>query len=285
MTGLNKTGRPTPSDYNLGRGACYFGAPLDSSTGLPTNFRHLGNCTEFQVSMETETLEHQSSREGLKTTDKEVTLSQKMTLSITLDEINFQNLALFLSGESAELLAASENPTVGGFRYTVGAAFEGGRWYDLIDNDAAGAGSGSGKSGYDLLTASPISFSSGSYTEGTHYELDRVMGRIFVIAGSTLDGATASINVALNASASNLEVVRALTSTSLSGALHFRSENPANNDAVQLFKFHKVTLKAEGDASLIGNEFTTLTLTGVAEKNEAADSLSPTLTIITHANA
>lgn len=283
MTGLNKTGRPTPSDYNLGRGACYFGTPLDASTGLAKSFRHLGNATEFQVSMETETLEHQSSREGLKVTDREVTLSQKMTVTLTLDEINFQNLALFMAGEAESVDASTENPTQGGFVFDPGESWQAGRWYDLVDN--AGGGSPTGKSGYDLAASSPISFSSGSHVEGTAYELDRVMGRIFVIAGGTLAGTTSTITVAAHAGSSELDIVRALTATSLSGALHFRSENPANNDAVQLFKFHKVTLKAEGDASLIGNEFTTLTLTGVVEKNALADPESPTLTIITHANA
>lgn len=275
MPGINTTGKPSPSDYNLGRGAVLFGT-VDPATGKPKEYRHLGHATEFNITIESETLEHQSSREGLKVTDKEVVVSQKASLSVTLDEINFENLALFASGEADSSLA---NPIkTAAVTFTLGEAFKGGRWYDL--RSAAGARC------FDLLAVSPISFGTGSYTENTDYELDRVLGRLFVVDGGALDGATTTVVVAQNASAvATVDRVKALVVSTITGALKFRAENPANNDHVTEYQFHSVNLKAEGDFSLIGDEFTTMQLTGVAERNELADADSPTLTIITHANA
>ena len=80
MPGVNTTGVPNTNDYNLGRGIVYFS--LLDTNGLPTGgYRDLGNAPEFNVSFETETLEHQASRLGLKVTDKEVVISQKCKLS------------------------------------------------------------------------------------------------------------------------------------------------------------------------------------------------------------
>ena len=277
MPGINTTGKPSPSDYSLGRGAVLFGT-VDATTGKPKEYRHLGHATEFNITIESETLEHQSSREGLKVTDKEVVVSQKASLSVTLDEINFENLALFASGEADATLA---NPIkTGSAVFTLGEAFKGGRWYDL--RDASGARC------FDLLTTSPITFASGSYAEGVDYELDRVLGRIFVInrGGAGLDGDTVAITVAQNNNAvATVDRVKALVVSTVTGALKFRAENPANGDHVTEYQFHSVNLKAEGDFALIGDEFTTMQLTGVAERNELADPTSPTLTIITHANA
>jgi hypothetical protein len=275
MPGINTTGKPSPSDYNLGRGAVLFGT-VDATTGKPKEYRHLGHATEFNITVESETLEHQSSREGLKVTDKEVVVSQKASLSITLDEINFDNLALFASGEADSTVA---NPIqTADAVFTLGEAFKGGRWYDL--RSAAGARC------YDLLTLTPVTFASGTYTEGTDYELDRVLGRIFIVKSGGLDGTTVVVTVKQNASAvATVDRVKALVVSTVTGALKFRAENPANNDHVTEYQFHSVNLKAEGDFSLIGDEFTTMQLTGVAERNEKADADSPTLTIITHANA
>lgn len=291
MAGSNPTGKANTDDYNVGRGKVYF-APLDAN-GIPQGYRFLGNAPEFSISMETETLEHQASTGGLKVVDKEVVISQKVNLSLSLDEISFENMALFFSGTSTTFdnsAAASATPVSGANNLVVD---EQGRWFDIY---TTGSGvpttNSSGVRLYDIGAVTITGGASGTTPAvlGTDYELDSKMGRVFVIDGSTVLTVADSphnLSVAQNAgAATSVDEVRALTQTSVKGALKFISENPADADVQTEFQFHQVSLKAEGDFGLISDEFTTMSLTGVAERNETGgDANSPTLTVRTHANA
>lgn len=279
MAGPNTTGKPRTEDYNLGRGAIYFSELVNS---LPVIYRHLGNAPEFNLSIEVETLEHTSSLEGLASVDKEVILSQKLTLAVTLDELSNENLALLFSGAKA----THTNVAVAGFtiRTLIPNAYLQVNTYYEIKNSA-------GERAYDVRTADlALATSAGSpvaLVAGTDYELDETQGMIFIkdtsvittaIAGGGSNGNITAVLTA-NAGANAVSEVRGLTQTNVRGALKFVSKNPANNDKQTEYQFHQVSLKAEGDFSLIGNEFTTMSFTGVAEKNLTADALSPTLTV------
>jgi hypothetical protein len=68
----------------------------------------LGNCPKFSFTPEIETLEHFSSREGVKTRDKKVVISQKASLSLELDEITVENLELALLGDTTGATGSRE---------------------------------------------------------------------------------------------------------------------------------------------------------------------------------
>ena len=282
--GLNTTGLPNTADYNLGRGIIYVSTLLN---GLPdaSGWRDLGNAPEFSVSNEVETLEHQSSRQGLKITDKEVTISQKINLAFTLDEINFQNLALLFSGTA--LSEPTVNPAIAGFGpidQTTAVVL--GRHYDITS--LAGQ---TGVRAYDIATANlTLNETSGApvlMVEGTDYTVDEKNGRVFILstAVNIVAGEPFSVTLAADAGAENVDEVRALTQTTVTVALKFISENPANNDQQTEYKFHQVGLKAEGDFALIGDEFTTMGFTAVAESQPLADADSPVLTVRRHLNS
>lgn len=283
MPGPNITGKPQTKDYLLGRGVCYFAA-INATTGLPEAYRDLGNAPEFNLSVEVETLEHQSSRGGLKVTDKEVTISQKVNVSLTLDEINFENLAVFMSGSTAGTsdtdTAGHDNPTHSGVterELIAPGEVVLGRWYELRD--------ASGNRCYDIdktnLTVKDESAT--TYSEGTDYTVNEEMGMILLeVGGSVATGGSDGVDFALAADASADEYipeVKALTTTSISGALKFIGENPADNDSAYEVQIHQISLKADGDFGLISDEYTQMTFTGVAERNELADADSPTMTI------
>jgi hypothetical protein len=278
MPGLNTTGQANTDDYNVGRGKVYL-ATLDSN-GIPQGYRFLGNAPEFNISMEAETLTHQSSTGGLKVTDKEVLISQTVNLSLTLDEINFQNMALFFSGATASY--ANSGAVAG----VVGVAnllvSEQGRWYDLYKS--VGGAPTSNSNDDRIYDIGALTVEGGTAVEGTDYEVDLVMGRIFVIEGSSVLAVSVTPYDVVVAAQGNADAavaeVRALTQSSVTGALKFVSENPAAGDKQTEFQFHSVSLKAEGDFGLISDEFTTMGLTGVAESNvTAGGASSPTLTI------
>ena len=277
MAGPNVTGKPKTEDYNLGRGIVYF-ASLDANK-KPASYRDLGNAPEFNITVEVETLEHQSSRGGLKVTDKEVTISQDVSVSFQLDEINHENLASFFSGEKA----VHTNPATIGFvefAWIAPGTVDKVRWYDLVDS--------AGERLYDVtpanLTLKSTNGTPVTLVLATDYEVDTEMGRIFLLdsteVGVIISGAEGiDLTCAATAVAKDVDEVRALTKTNVLGALKFIGENPAASDVQTEYQFHQVSLKADGDLALIADEFTVLGFTATAERNISADPDSPTLTI------
>lgn len=96
-------------NYVFGRGKLY----IDefNAAGNPTGERFLGNCPGFNLTVESEQFEHQSSTSGLSTTDLTVTLSVDFSAEITIDDIQAENLALFLGG-SVSTIAQANTPVV-----------------------------------------------------------------------------------------------------------------------------------------------------------------------------
>lgn len=284
MPGQNPAGTHTTDDYSLGRGKAFF-ASLDAND-LPIEYRDLGNVVELNISVEKEELDHQASREGLKVIDKTVVLSQKVTISsLVMDELNFENIAFFFSGSaSAEANAGQTGVPTPSNNLTVVTQ---GRWYDLYE-DATGKPTtdSQGKRIYDIGAVTIQSAEGTASVLTTDYLVDSVMGRIFVVDGGNMDAGDYDITIAANASsAATVDVMKALTGSATEGALKFISENPASGDHQYEWQFHKTKLSAEGDVPLIGDEWTTLTVSGTAEQNAIADPDSPTLTVTTHENA
>jgi len=276
MAGPNTTGLPQTEDYVLGRGIIYF-ASINTSTGLPDadGWRDLGNAPEMAVSIEVETLEHQSSRGGLKVVDKEVVVSQKANVTFALDEINHENLSLFFSGAKA----AHTNVAIAGFtQFEMVSAVKLGRWYDIVNS--------AGERAYDIETGDLAAENGDDATalvENTDYVLDLEMGMIQIksTASNIADGEALDITLTAEATAGAVNEVRGLTQTNVIGALKFVGINPANNNKKEEHLIQKVQLKADGDFSLISDEFTQMSFTAAAESNTLADPLAPIVRIRT----
>jgi hypothetical protein len=274
----NLTGLPNTGDYTLGRGIVYESS-INTSTEKPdaNGWRDLGNATEFNVSLETEKLEHKSSRAGLQVIDKEVVLSQKMTINFSLDELNDENVAAFLSG----VTASHTNPAIAGFTVTVlSASVVLGRHYDIVNT--------SGERAYDLETGDVLlEKTTGPVTlvEGTDYTIDLKMGRVFMLSTATniSAGDSLQVTVTAEATASPVEEVRGMTQGNLVRAVKFISENPANSNKQREYQFHKVTLASEGDLALIGDEYAIMAFSGTVESSTLADADAPFVRIRDHA--
>lgn len=268
MPGPNTSGVPDTNDYLLGRGIVYASVLVN---GLPTSWRDLGNCPDFSLNVEKETLEHQSSRSGLKITDKEVVLSQSAGYSFQLDEINNENMALFFSGNKA----THTNPAVAGVADIVlTSSAELGFWYDLVD--------GTGERLYDVTAGNLTVEADPSGTPvtlvlDTDYELDAEMGRIRLKADAVniADGDELGFDYTADAGATAaVDQVNALTQTSVTIALKFIGENPADNGSRYEVQIQKTAILAEGDFALISDDWTTMTFTGSAERNDAYSEAS-----------
>ncbi len=274
MSQLNTANTSNPDFYNLGRGRLYF-ATL--SSGLPTYWQDLGNCPNLTLNSEEETIEHKSSRSGLATVDKKLTLSRETSINFDLDEISFDNLARWFSGDAT---ASAETSTA---TYTDEAIFGTGsrlvnyeleRWYDI--RDAANARI------YYLnlfdsytITQSP----SNDLVKGQDYEIEEEAGMLKFLAGGDVSAGTTAIELTSTGTDVNIDKVEAFTQGSVTGALKFVAVNPANSDDVREFLFHQVTLASDGDLGLISDEFGTMSFAGTVERNEIADSDSPFCTV------
>ena len=82
--------------YTLGRGILSIGEW--SGETPPGVYTDLGNAPSIEVEVTEETLDHYSSREGLKLKDKKVVLETGYTVTFDLDEVSMNNLKIFLKG-------------------------------------------------------------------------------------------------------------------------------------------------------------------------------------------
>ncbi len=85
---------PSTGNYYLGKGILKFNR-LDAD-GLPEGLRDLGNAPNFTITPVLETLDHFSSRTGIKTKDLSVDTMVGATVKFTLEEYDKDNLALAL---------------------------------------------------------------------------------------------------------------------------------------------------------------------------------------------
>jgi len=85
-----------PLQYYIGKGVVSF-TPYTTGTTLGTK-RDLGNVPEFELTPEIETLDHFSSRTGVRTKDRSIVLSKAMTVRIVMEEWTPENLAMALLG-------------------------------------------------------------------------------------------------------------------------------------------------------------------------------------------
>jgi hypothetical protein len=95
---------PNVENLQVGKGIVSFWKDGDA------DYRDLGNVTSMVLTPEVETLEHFSSRTGIKTRDRLITIQQKATVKLVMEEITASNLAMMVYGAVDE--AAVGGPTV-----------------------------------------------------------------------------------------------------------------------------------------------------------------------------
>ena len=88
-------------NLTLGKGELHFAKFTDNLTRIPGGLRFLGNCPEFNMTVETESLDHYSSTGGIRVKDDSVTLEINTTGTISCDDADPKNVALFFLGSEA----------------------------------------------------------------------------------------------------------------------------------------------------------------------------------------
>jgi len=223
----------------LGRGKLYFDR-FATGTQTKTGERYLGSTPAFSVSAETQELDHFSSEEGLQVKDESVTLRIDYSATLTVENIDQENLALFFFGtaENATISAATAQEdtftAIPGLFFQLGATPTKPEGVENVSNVVVtGAG------------GTP------TYVAGTDYVADLDEGFIEIVRGGGISSGTA-IEVTYDVAAQTQE--RVISGSQLiQGALRFRSRNGVGGQ--RNFYMPKVTLRPNGEFALKGEEW------------------------------
>lgn len=232
------------NEYAIPRGRVYF--DRFDAAGLPTGEIALGNCPGFTFTADTEKAEHFSSETGLSEKDAALIVRVNRTGSLTCDNFSTDNLALFVSG-STETQTQSAG-AVADEPHTVTP----GRIYQLGTSNTAPAG-------VRNVSAVTVKSADGltTYVLGTDYALDLDMGRLQILATSTIPVAT-PIEVSYTTTAKSWTRVKSGATAEVSGSLRVVADNASGTNRDWFMP--KVTLTPSGDLPVIqeGTDFTTM---------------------------
>ncbi len=105
--------------YTIGKGVGFFN-PINAGTGLAEGFQDLGNISNFGFSVDTEKLEHYSSRGGLKAKDLSIISQISPKFTFTADEMNPENMARFMLGNVESVTQAASSGVTEEFTVNAG---------------------------------------------------------------------------------------------------------------------------------------------------------------------
>lgn len=224
-------------NYVLGRGELFF-APYAPGTQNPGGERYFGNTPEFNLTAETEQLDHYSADRGIKERDDQITLQVNYSGSLITDNISAKNVALFFFGEASVVSQGSETATEETFTNVEKGAF-----YQLGMDASSPTG---------VRRVSSVVVTNGAattYVAGTDYIADLTLGRIEVLETGSI-GST--MEVTYNVAATTWERVISGNSP-IEGAMRFIGYNAAGEQAD--FYMPRVKLMPNGDYALKGDDW------------------------------
>lgn len=232
-------------NYVLGRGEVHFAKFLDG-TETPEGYRWLGNVSEFNLTFESEMLDHYASYKGIREKDASVDLQVNRTGTMKTDNINPDNIALFFFGSTSPISATSGTATAEAI-----ADAKPGRIYQL----GASQGNPTGRKKLVFPGASGTLFAVKKgvtvFTAGTDYTLDADLGLLEILEGGAIvDGDDLTVDYSWLASTRT----RIISGTSsIEGSLKFISRNPNGKNNEYLLP--KVKVSPNGDYGLIGEQW------------------------------
>lgn len=248
------------NNYTLGRGKVYLARYLNG-VALPA-FRYIGNTPEFNLTIESEELDHYSSDEGIREKDDSVPLEVNRTGSLITDEIAPDNVALFFFGEASTVTQATVASATETF-----TSIEAGRSYKLGVTPSNPAGYfGIAAAGFSVdLNPGP-----GALAATTDYVMDFDNGFITFVADSAVavDGEDIDVTYAVAASTRSRVISG---SEPVEAALRYITKNPKGPDVHFFMPYIKLT--PNGDFALKGDEWQQLPLSLEILKPDAGEAI------------
>lgn len=246
--------------YVLGKGRLYFNQFL-AGANIGTGERYLGNSPTLTVSVSSDTLDHIDADQGLNVKDESIKISDDMTLSIDLDSISAENVAMWYGGEIERTAVAAATAVVEP-DFTANR----GRWVQLGTNEDMPAGTrmvtnvtistvtpGTLPEDPDVVTAlTPTQMEANT-------EIDLNLARIYIEpdAAQIPDGATLRVTYDQVAIQPVTIIGRG---DEIRGELRFIADNPKGDNKDQFWPYVKLT--ANGDYALKGDDWQTMSFSG-----------------------
>lgn len=228
-------------NYTLGRGKVYF-SRFKSGTQVPEGFNYIGNTPEFNLTIESENLDHYSSDAGIREKDDSVPLEVSRTGSFTTDDIQPDNVALFFFGEKSTVTQAIVASAPETFTDVVL-----GRAYKLGITDSNPTGyMGINATGFGIVVdATPL-------VEDTDYTVDLANGIVTLLETATnvVNGDDMVVTYAVAGSTRDRVISG---STPVEGAMMYVANNPKGANFNYYLPYVKIT--PNGDYALKGDEW------------------------------
>ena len=231
--------------YKLGRGKIFFDK-FAPGTKIRTGELYLGNTPEFNLSAESETLDHFYSDEGVRVKDDSVVLQTNRTATVVTDNISKDNIALWFNGTKSTV---TQTATPVADELVSSGSIIKEAYYQL--------GTSLNKAGIRGCTAVTISAgaSAGAATPlvlNTDYTLDAALGRIQILPGATVT-ATHNLYADFTPTANTREQITVTSGATVDGALRFVAVNPKGENVDYYMPY--VTLSPNGDFALKGDDW------------------------------
>lgn len=232
------------NNYTLGRGKVHV-ARYDDNGNPTAGYRYIGNTPEFSLNIESETLDHFSSDEGIREKDDSVPLQVNRTGSMVTDNIDPRNVALFFFGEESTVTQATVAINTGSpeqFDVTeLGQSFKLG----VTTNNPTG---------YFGIATVGFAITDGTtpLVAGTDYEMDFDNGILTLLDTSTLAIVGATLDVTYSVAATTRSRVIS-GSEPVECSILYTTKNPKGADCIYFFPYVKLT--PNGDYALKGDEW------------------------------
>lgn len=228
-------------NYTLGKGRVYFDAFVQGTLN-PQGERYFGDTMEFNVTSESESLEHFDNDAGIRVKDASVLLELSRTGTLITENISPENLALFFLGSSATLTQSAVtaqntefNTVKKGYYYQMGATTAKPEGVRKVTNVVV----------KNKTTPATV------YVLNTDYTVDLDLARVHVLESGSITEA-AGIRIEFDIAAASFTRIVTAADAEIKGVLRYISTNPQGEKFDYFFPY--VSLKPNGDFALKSGE-------------------------------
>lgn len=244
--------------YVLGRGRVFFDA-FASGTQTLTGERYFGNTPSFSLTAEPNSLDHFDADGGIKVKDDTALLELIRNGQFVTDNIDPENVALFLLGTTSTLTQAAAT----GQTYAI-ANPQVDRYYQIGAAPALPAG-------VRGITNAVLTKGSTELQVGTDYDIDLTLARVYLRPDGA-GGGPGAISVAYDLAAGSRSQIITAANATIDGALRFISNNPKGPQ--RDYYMPSVQLAPNGEYQLKGDEWQQIGFTiSIQKLNDATESI------------
>lgn len=226
--------------HTLGRGQVFFN-PFEDGTLTPTNERYLMSTSVFDITASADILVHSSMEQANVFEDNSAILGTNYSGTLTTEDINVNNLAMFLIGDSDPLTVAGGS--------VVGEVHNSAEQDTYIQLGASLSGS------RNITSVVVKDDAATTFVLNTDYTVDLALGRVYIVSGGGISNGT---NLRINYTESSYTRDQVVISPNkrIEGQLRFISDNAkgANKD----YFMPRVLLSPNGSISLKGESWQAL---------------------------